>query len=101
MSVAINYSSSEVLTDLAAVPVAALESVPDDPLGICRAGLAEVETLPWDEWVRMAESHQGRTGPDYDQLIDDVASMCAFGDPSAISALYTSNELRVPDDLLH
>ncbi|WP_067503597.1 transglutaminase domain-containing protein [Actinoplanes sp. TFC3] len=64
------------------------------------ASLAKVETLPWDEWGRMGESYKGQTGADYDQLMDVVASVCAFGDPSAVSALYTSSELRVPDELL-
>jgi hypothetical protein len=47
----------------------------------------KVETLPWDEWGRMAASYQGKTGPDYDVLIDTIAAVCITDDmaPSPIS----------------
>jgi hypothetical protein len=41
------------------------------------AALNKVEMLPWDEWGRMTASYQGKTGPDYDRLIDTIASVCA------------------------
>ncbi|GAA1582071.1 transglutaminase-like domain-containing protein [Actinoplanes couchii] len=63
------------------------------------AALNRVETLPWDEWGRMDASYQGRTGADYDHLIDTVATTCAGGDPAALVALYKSEDLEVPPAL--
>ncbi len=64
------------------------------------AALNKIETLPWDEWGRMTEAYEGRTGPDYDQLLDTLAAVCADDDPTAIAALYERHELRVPLDLI-
>ena len=44
------------------------------------AALNKVETLPWDEWGRMTESYRGATGAEYDELIDNVAAVCAAGE---------------------
>ena len=63
------------------------------------AALNKVEMLPWDEWGRMDASYQGRTGPDYDELLDLIAAACAAGDPAAIADLYDRDELRVPAEL--
>jgi hypothetical protein len=64
------------------------------------AALNEIETLPWDEWGRMTEAYEGTTGPDYDELLDTVAAVCAEDDPTAIAALYERDEFRVPLDLI-
>ncbi len=64
------------------------------------AALNKIEMLPWDEWGRMTEAYQGRTGPDYDQMLDTLAAVCADDDPTAIAALYERHELRVPLDLI-
>ncbi len=64
------------------------------------AALNKVETLPWDEWGRMDASYKGETGVEYDELLDEVANVCAADDPSAIAELYTRGELRVPPELL-
>jgi transglutaminase superfamily protein len=64
------------------------------------AALNRAEMLPWDEWGRMTASYEGRTGPDYDALIDTVAAVCAAGDPGAVAALYASEDLTVPAALL-
>ena len=61
------------------------------------AALNKVETLPWDEWGRMTDAYAGRTGPDYDALLDELAEVCAADDPVAVSALYEHEELRAPD----
>jgi hypothetical protein len=64
------------------------------------AALNKVEMLPWDEWGRMTASYHGDTGPDYDELIDTVASVCATDDDRAIAHLYTFEDLAVPAALL-
>ena len=65
------------------------------------AALHKVEMLPWDEWGRMPDSYAGRTGPEYDELMDRVAAVCAEADPHAVTALYATEDLAVPDLLLH
>ena len=64
------------------------------------AALNKVEMLPWDEWGRMDASYQGKTGPDYDALIDRIAAVCAADDGGAIAGLYASEDLAVPASLL-
>jgi hypothetical protein len=64
------------------------------------ASLQKLETLPWDEWGRMAASYRGETGPDYDALMDRISVVCAKDDPDAIDDLYASEDLRVPADLI-
>jgi hypothetical protein len=61
------------------------------------AALCKVETLPWDEWGRMDDSFQGRTGEDFDRLMDRVADACAADDPAAV---YRSEDLAVPEEVL-
>ncbi|PWU59169.1 transglutaminase [Micromonospora globispora] len=64
------------------------------------AALNKVEMLPWDEWGRMEASYKGKTGPDYDELIDAIAAVCATDDPGAIADLYAAEDLAVPTALL-
>lgn len=64
------------------------------------AALNKVETLPWDEWGRMDASYQGQTGPDYDELLDTVAAVCAADDPAAVAGLYASEEFQVPTEII-
>lgn len=64
------------------------------------ASLNKVEMLPWDEWGRMGASYHGETGPDYDELLDTVAAVCADDDRSAVGDLYGCDELRVPAELV-
>jgi hypothetical protein len=64
------------------------------------AALNKVEMLPWDEWGRMGASYRGETGADYDALIDTVAETCAADDPETIRALYATEDLQVPADLI-
>ncbi|MGW7531251.1 transglutaminase-like domain-containing protein [Amycolatopsis sp. NPDC054798] len=64
------------------------------------AALNKIETLPWDEWGRMTEAYEGKTGADYDVLLDELADVCAADDPAAVQALYAHKELRVPENLI-
>lgn len=64
------------------------------------AAVNKVEMLPWDEWGRMTEAYQGATGPDYDELLDTLASVCAADDPAALAALYRHHDLQVPAELI-
>jgi hypothetical protein len=64
------------------------------------AALNKVEMLPWDEWGRMTAAYHGQTGPDYDELIDEVAAACASDSCRYIADVYSRAELRVPSELI-
>jgi hypothetical protein len=64
------------------------------------AALNKVEMLPWDEWGRMDASYKGKTGPDYDELLDTIAAVSASDDATAVAALYANDELQVPAELV-
>jgi hypothetical protein len=64
------------------------------------AALNKVEMLPWDEWGRMTAAYAGQTGPDYDELINEVAAVCASDSPRHVADLYSRTELRVPAELI-
>lgn len=64
------------------------------------AALCKQETLNWDEWGRMTAAYEGKTGPDYDQLIDVVADACAKDDPPALTRLFAHDDLAVPQHVL-
>ncbi len=62
------------------------------------AALMKIETLPWDEWGRMTDSYRGDTGPDFDDLIDEVSIACAADDVAVVEC-YRNPELMVPSAL--
>ncbi|MGA9749416.1 MAG: transglutaminase domain-containing protein [Nocardioides sp.] len=64
------------------------------------AALNKIETLPWDEWGRMTDAYDGKTGTDYDELLDTLASTCAADDSAAVAALYARDDLRVPTEVI-
>ena len=64
------------------------------------AALNKVEVLPWDEWGRMPASYEGRTGPEYDALMDAIAATCASDDDAALRDLYATEDLAVPSALV-
>ncbi|MEY9889819.1 hypothetical protein ABIA31_003476 [Catenulispora sp. MAP5-51] len=64
------------------------------------AALNKVESLPWDEWGQMTEAYEGRTGDDYDALLDELAAACAGDDAEAIGELYRNPVFEVPAELL-
>jgi hypothetical protein len=64
------------------------------------AALNKVEMLPWDGWGRMTDAYRGETGPDYDELIDEVAAACGSESLQHVTELYSRPELRVPANLI-
>jgi hypothetical protein len=64
------------------------------------AALRKLEMLPWDEWGRMTESYQGKTGADYDALMDVISATTGADDDEAIASLYSSEDLAVPPELV-
>lgn len=64
------------------------------------AALCKQETLNWDEWGRMTAAYEGKTGPDYDRLIDGVAGACSTDDPPTLTRLFAHEDLAVPQRLV-
>ena len=64
------------------------------------ACLNDVEMLPWDEWGLMTDAYDGKTGEDYDLLLDRLAAVCATDDPAAVGELYAHPHLRVPVEMI-
>lgn len=58
----------------------------------------KIEMLPWDEWGPMQDSYENRTGPDFDQLIDELAT--ATDDPEHHDLERIYERLAVPDDMI-
>jgi hypothetical protein len=48
----------------------------------------------------MESSYDGRTGADYDELMDAIAATCASNDEVAIDHLYATEDLAVPEPML-
>ncbi|MCW0194868.1 MAG: hypothetical protein OJJ55_26620 [Rhodococcus sp.] len=49
---------------------------------------------------RMTDAYDGKTGADYDLLLDDLAEVRAGDDPVAVRALHEHEDLCVPDNLI-
>jgi len=58
----------------------------------------KVEMLPWDEWGPMQDSYDGRTGADFDQLIDRLA--VATADPAHVGLHDVYDQLAVPASMI-
>ena len=56
--------------------------------------VAKVEMLPWDEWGPMKDSYDGKTGDDFDALIDDYAAAAESDDGPTLQLTY--DQLTVP-----
>jgi hypothetical protein len=48
----------------------------------------------------MTAAYRGETGQDYDELLDELALVCAADDPAAVASLYAHDDLRVPANLI-
>lgn len=75
-----------------------------DPEILGQSFLAEPEDLRPGQFLSGGEAwkalREGRTGADYDELIDTIADVCAGDDPSAVADLYNREELTVPPGLI-
>ncbi len=60
--------------------------------------LAKIEMLPWDVWGPMEDSYDGRTGDDFDVLIDELAAACDDADEPGLQRVYET--LAVPASLI-
>lgn len=58
----------------------------------------KIEMLPWDEWGPMNDSYEGRTGADFDRLIDQLAA--ATDDPDTFDLQPIYDQLAVPADMI-
>lgn len=60
---------------------------------------AKLEMLPWDEWGPMADSYDGTTGDDFDELMDDLAGATTRSHQREMRRVY--EQLAVPASLAH
>jgi hypothetical protein len=58
----------------------------------------KVEMLPWDVWGPMEDSYDGKTGDDFDLLIDQLAVACHSHDEPELERIY--EQLSVPAALI-
>ena len=49
------------------------------------AALNKVEMLPWDVWGRMQAAYKDQAGTDYDELLDEVAAVCAADETAVLT----------------
>lgn len=60
--------------------------------------VAKTEMLPWDAWGPMEDSYSGKTGDDFDRLVDDLAAACGSGDERSLERVY--RQLAVPASMI-
>lgn len=60
--------------------------------------LHKIEMLPWDVWGPMEDSYDGKTGEDFDRVIDELAVACADHDEPGLQRV--SDQLAVPTSLI-
>lgn len=61
--------------------------------------LCKIEMLPWDEWGPMEDSYNGKTGPEIDVLMDELAEAASATDESKLRPIYDEH-LAVPARLV-
>lgn len=64
------------------------------------AALNKIEMLPWDEWGQMEAAYKSETNEAYDEMLDDLATVCAGDDLAAVTKFYAREDLRVPPELI-
>jgi hypothetical protein len=58
----------------------------------------KIEMLPWDEWGPMNDSYEGRTGADFDLLIDQLAAVTDDPETCDLEPIY--DQLAVPESMI-
>jgi hypothetical protein len=58
----------------------------------------KIEMLPWDEWGPMEDSYNDRTGPDFDLLIDQLATATDDVEHADLEPIY--DQLAVPQSMV-
>ena len=61
--------------------------------------VCKLEMLPWDEWGPMEDSYRGKTGDDFDLLIDQLAAATTDPDEPELKRIY--EQLAVPASMIH
>ena len=61
----------------------------------------KVEMLPWDVWGPMEDSYDGKTGDDFDLLIDQLAVACHSHDEPELERIYDQLSRASRTDLLN
>jgi hypothetical protein len=60
--------------------------------------VCKIEMLPWDEWGPMEDSYNGKTGDDFDLLMDELAAATRDHDQAALLRIY--EHLAVPASMI-
>ncbi|HEX3089747.1 MAG TPA: hypothetical protein VHQ23_13920, partial [Ilumatobacteraceae bacterium] len=58
----------------------------------------KIEMLPWDEWGPMEDSYNGKTGDDFDLLMDQLATATRDHDQPELQRIY--EHLAVPASMI-
>ncbi len=58
----------------------------------------KIEMLPWDEWGPMTDSYDGKTGDDFDVLMDDLAIATIDEDDAEMQRIYET--LAIPAEMV-
>ena len=58
----------------------------------------KIEMLPWDEWGPMEDSYNGKTGDDFDLLMDELAAATRDPDQADLQRIY--EQLAVPTSMI-
>ncbi len=61
--------------------------------------LCKVEMLPWDLWGPMEDSYNGKTGDEFDHLIDEFADAASDNDEAALRRIYDEH-LAIPESMI-
>jgi len=66
-----------------------------------RSVACKIEMLPCDEWGPMQDSYDGKTGGDFDRLIDQLAAATDDPEgPGGVDLLAIYDQLAVPASMI-
>ena len=60
--------------------------------------VCKIEMLPWDEWGPMTDSYDNKTGPEFDELMDQLAAATTNEDTTELRRIY-DDHLSVPTSM--